>query len=318
MRVAPLHIVRAIASATFAAAIALTATSCTRGVPPDPNIVAALRDAARRCEINPGNAYFTRCSGDTETALNRALQEAAPETALASLSSALALGDKATRAAAFRVMYRRFRYARQLEPFRREPTRIPVNAVEDLIRAVGKSDAQEARFILPSAVHLAMLRGYQVDLLDMLDAHRERRVRLEAMPLLMTYGRLRAFFKIKLLVSRPPRDLARAAASAPLNMYNYGPEEIQVVCPWASGLLRGPDDYIASRAGAILAVRCGGAFRDFFLKEAARRAKAGSLRPPFSLALTEFPLSCASVFKDIHTATKAQCAEAKRLIKLIR
>lgn len=280
----------------------------------DSELMGLIESAAQNCKVDTRYAFVTECKNDEVAKIEKIIAEKKVVPLLGTFTVALQNKDDKIKAVACKFLYRHYRD--NIGELDKNRDKIDTAVVEALIKAVGETKEYVSFYAAEVVTHLAMMKGLETSLYAMLKSHPQEYTRLEGYRQLMRFGRAKAFDRVKELAGNSDGKIVLAALEAPNNMYEMTEQEKNLICPWAQGFLSHADDNAALTAARIMN-QCRGKFIDAMLDEAAKRAKEGRLKPPFSRALTQFMFSCESIFGSPPTGTPEQCARREELKKKI-
>jgi hypothetical protein len=293
-------------------AILLTMLSACKKVSVDGEIMDAIKATSENCEVDLRYSFVKNCKAGELTNLQKLIKDKGPTHSLSTVSAALNDSDEKVRAVACKLLYREIRD--NIGNIDKNKDKLPAAVAEHLIEGMSKIDTYVVFYAAQLTTHVAMMKGVEDKLYAMLKDHPIPQVRYESYAYLMTYGRLRAFDKVKELMKGPFGDdkwLPYHISSAPGNMYKWTDDEKNAICPWLKEQMNNENESVQEKAARTISGRCGGEYIDAFLDEAEKRANEGNLKSPFSKALSA--VSCESFFGSQPIATEKQCDRATML-----
>ena len=262
---------------------------------------------AKNCKAGEKDRFLKLMDGKLKTDLGRVA-------ALGTLATALHSKDEKIQAVAADRLYDNFR---DFGHFGKNPKLMTPALADKLLSGVASVKGYVAFYAARSAAHAAVLSNKTADLYKTVESHPEKAVRYEAFRHMMVYGRLKVLPKIKELVASADQQSQVAGSYAPISMYDWTDAEKKEICPWGKTLLQHQTETVAQNAANFLSMRCGGEYIDAVLNEAESRLKAGTLKPPFSYALTHSTFSCKSFLGSKPQGTPEQCKRREDLAKKI-
>jgi len=291
---------------------ALLISSSCGSVKVDKEFMALLKNLATKCKLDKRYAFLKDCDADKKKVGDMVRSRGRVPT-LGTVSVALNDKDENLKTVAVWALYSH--YKDYMKQFTNNPKALSKGIVTNLIKGVANHKGYAAMYGARTAVHAAMITGRDKELYAMLKAHPQDSVRSESYGYLMTFGRLKAFPKIKEIASGGDKRLKRTALYAPQNMYKYTDAEKKEVCEWAKGFLTDSDEYLAIRAGGILNRICKGEYIDLVLNEVEKRDKAGTLKSPYYWLVSGFAyrFSCKGFLGSKPAGTPEQCARRDAL-----
>ena len=278
----------------------------------DKEIMGLINAAAAKCNIDMKYAFVKDCAEAGK--LSEMVIKKMPE-AIATVSAALNDRNEKVKVVACQLLYREVKD--NITKVKAKPEVLTDPVVDGLIKGTGALKSYVAMYATASTVHAAMIKGKQNELYAMLEAHPEKAVRMEGYVNLMTFGRMKAFEKIKELAKSSDKNILYASLNAPRGMYEITDEESKAVCDWALPFLSSDDMQTAYQAAAIL-TRYKGKYIDAVLEKAEKLAAEGKLTNPFALALTTFTFGCKPYMGNPPNGTKEQCDRKDKLIPKIK
>lgn len=282
-------------------AAAKKATPAAPAEKPDPAIFSAFEAVSSKCEVDLRYSSIKKCPAEEDKQLGKLLK-ADPAKALKTLSLLMEKGDKKARSLGCGLFYTHLKGA--MAPISKNPASLSVATAKRLIKVLESTTEYPAFYCARTVVHAASIKGLQDDLYPVLEKHAIKPVRTgDGYPYLMTYGRMKAFPKIKEIAKGDKPLMIRAALRAPRNMYRATDAEKAEYCAWGKSFLTHEDIFVVQEAGRLM-VRCKGEYIDALMAEAEKRLAAKEFKRPLLFVLRNI---CFSFIGNKGAGTEKQC-----------
>jgi hypothetical protein len=274
--------------------------------------MADMRAILAGCDVDRTTGAIQACRRGQERAFARQVLLLTPGRALDTMNHALHSDDAALRTLAAGLLYKHF--GSRMAFLSSEPVKVDRRTAAGLVAALEQIRTPVAEQMASTVVHAAMIAGLDSELLRVLAAHPQPRVRLEAYGELMIFGRLRVFDTVQRLAQSGDPRVVAAALRAPRRMPSPTAAEKARFCPWGQSFLTRPEPQVADQAWRLM-IRCGGAYIDALLAEGQRRMESADLTPALVEALARICFKPSRWSKL--SATPAQCRRNYALLQRV-